>query len=102
MPDEARRSATVATSPYDQDHLAWIEEQAAHLRAGRLHALDVENLAEELDDMAACQRRELESRLEVIMAHLLKIRTQPERHTRGWDATIGEQRRQIARLFEYS
>ncbi len=38
-------------SLYDTDYVAWLEEQVAHLRAGRLAALDVENVAEELESL---------------------------------------------------
>lgn len=102
MPDEARQPSTVPTSLYEQDHLAWIEQQAAHLRAGRIEAIDVGNLAEELDDMAASQRRELESRLQVLLMHLLKMRFQPKRRTRSWTTTIVTQRLEIERLLRYS
>ena len=37
-------------SLYDTDYVAWLGEQVAHLRAGRLRALDVENVAEELEE----------------------------------------------------
>ena len=38
-------------SLYDRDYVAWLDEQARHLRAGRLAALDVENVAEELESL---------------------------------------------------
>ena len=46
-------------SLYETDYVAWLEEQAAHLRAGRLAALDVENVAEELEGLARSDRHEL-------------------------------------------
>ena len=102
MPDQARQRSQQTASLYEEDHLAWIEAQAAHLRAGRTEALDVANLAEELDDMAASQRRELESRLQVLLMDLLKTRFQPKRRTRSWATTIVTQRLEIERLLRYS
>jgi hypothetical protein len=54
-------------SLYDTDYVAWLEEQVAHLRAGRLSVLDVENVAEELEGLMRSQRQQLENRLEVLI-----------------------------------
>jgi Domain of unknown function DUF29 len=87
---------------YDQDLLAWAEQQAAQLRAGQLDRLDVGHLIDELDDMAGSLRRELKSRLRVLLAHLLKWQFQPRRRSRSWAATIAGQRAQIEDLLEES
>ena len=89
-------------SLYDEDFLAWTEQQAALLRAGRLDQLDLDNLAEELDTMGRSEWGELESRLEVLLVHMLKRDHQSEKHTRSWDATINEQRTRLRRLFRRS
>jgi hypothetical protein len=85
---------------YDQDVLAWVEEQAMHLRAGQFDRLDVEHLIEELEAMAGKLRRELKSRLRILLAHLLKWQYQPRRRSRSWLATITGQRDEIADLLE--
>lgn len=92
----------VGTSLYDQDFLAWTEQQAALLRAGRLEQLDLENLAEELDTMGRSEWGELESRLEVLLMHMLKWDHQPARRSRSWKATMREQRNAIRRLLRRS
>lgn len=46
--------------------------------------------------------RELENRLEVLLAHMLKRDYQPEKRSRSWDDMIDEQRRRIVRLFRRS
>lgn len=89
-------------SLYDQDLLAWAEQQAAHLRAGNLDQLDAGHLIEELEALAANQRRELKSRLEVLLLHLLKHEFQSNRRSRSWLSTILEQRARIADLLEES
>ena len=93
---------SVDASLYERDELAWLGAQARALREGRLHDLDTHNLAEFLDDMAASQRRELVSRLEVLLTHRIKIEAQPERHTVSWSATIDEQLNRIEDLLETS
>jgi hypothetical protein len=85
---------------YDEDLLAWAEQQAAHLRAGQLERLDVSHLIDELEAMAGRLRRELRSRLRILLAHLLKWQYQPRRRSRSWAATIAEQRDQIEALLE--
>jgi hypothetical protein len=87
---------------YEEDFVAWLEEQAAHLRAGRLHDLDVENIAEELEGLARSDRRELRNRLEVLLAHMLKRDQRPEKRSRSWEATIDEQRSRIEDLLDDS
>jgi len=85
-----------------EDLLAWAAQQAAHLRAGHLDRLDVEHLIEELEALAANQRRELKSRLEALLLHLLKHEFQSNRRSRSWLSMIIEQRARIADLLEES
>ncbi len=86
------------TTLYKRDYLAWLDRQVALLRAGRSGELDVANLIEELEDMGRSQRRELWSRLRVLLAHLLKRDHQPERRSRSWELTILDQRSELAKL----
>jgi len=82
---------------YDKDFYAWTFEQARLLRSGELAEIDAENLAEEIESMGRRDRHELESRMTVLLAHLLKWQAQPENRSTSWSGTIREQRRQIAR-----
>lgn len=63
---------------YDQDIAAWATEQAALLRAGRFDALDIEHLADEIEDVGKSEQRELANRLTVLIAHLLNGATSRE------------------------
>ena len=83
---------------HDHDFYSWAMHNAQLVREGRLAEIDCEYVAEELEDMGAAKERELESRLGVLMAHLLKWIFQPERRGNSWIATIEEQR-QRARTF---
>jgi Domain of unknown function DUF29 len=81
---------------YEQDVVAWANEQAALLRAGKLSAIDVEHIAEEIEDVGKSQQRELASRMTVLLAHLLKWKYQPERRSKSWMRTISVQRKDVA------
>jgi hypothetical protein len=82
---------------YDADFYGWANEQAALLRAGRLAEADIANIAEEIESMGRLEKRELTSRLAVLLTHLLKWRHQPERRSSSWSASIKVQRRGLAR-----
>ncbi len=87
---------------YDEDFAAWSDEQARLLRAGDFDALDIANVAEEIESLGRSNRHELKSRLTVLLAHLLKWRHQPERRTPSWQLTMLEQRQQIRDLLDES
>ena len=87
-------------STYETDFYGWIQEQAALLRAGRFAALDVEHLIEEVEGMGKSEKRELLSRLAVLLAHLLKWHFQPGLRSRSWSATIKEQRKMMDLLLK--
>ncbi|MBF0804911.1 MULTISPECIES: DUF29 domain-containing protein [unclassified Neisseria] len=90
------------TTSYDTDFAAWAAEQAGLLRAGLVDKIDFRNLAEEIEDMGKSEQRALESRLQVLICHLLKWKFQPERRGNSWKATIYEQRRGIRKLLKES
>jgi hypothetical protein len=88
------------STAYDTDVVAWSEEQAALLRAGKLSSLDIEHIADELEDVGKSEKRELASRLTVLLAHLLKWSAQPERRGASWRGTIKEQRAEVADVLD--
>jgi hypothetical protein len=87
---------------YEEDFVAWLEDQAGRARRGETAGLDLENIAEELEGMARSDRREIRNRLTVLLAHLLKCSVRPGRPSAGWLGTIAEQRDGIAQLIEDS
>jgi hypothetical protein len=84
-------------TPYEADYAQWCVEQGALLRAGRLDVLDRENLAEEIESLGRSQEDEIESRLNVLLLHLLKWKYQPEGRTGSWEGSIVEQRSRLLR-----
>jgi hypothetical protein len=90
-------------SLYESDLNLWLENEIAHLRAGDLHNLDIENLIEELEGLAGRDRRELKNRLRLLLEHLLKrLYVDMPQEFNGWERTIREQRSQIKIIFEQS
>lgn len=83
---------------YEQDFYAWITRNVELLRVGRLTEIDCEHIAEELESMGKRDLRQLRSRLQVLLMHLLKWRYQPDRQSKSWLATIDHQRDEIEAL----
>jgi hypothetical protein len=77
---------------YHQDFYGWTQEQAKLLRERRIDEIDLDNLLEEVESMGKSEKRELESRLEVLLMHLLKWHYQPNFQGKSWELTIREQR----------
>lgn len=87
---------------YEEDLFAWTQEQAALLRAQQIEGLDWDNLAEEIESMGGRDRRELESRLTVVLLHLLKWQAQPTLRGSSWRKTLRTQRREIRKILKQS
>ena len=85
---------------YERDETAWLEIMSALALTGRYAEMDYPNLSEFLADMAKRDRREVFSRLVVLLSHLLKWEYQPERRSGSWRGTIREQRRELRQLLE--
>ncbi len=90
----------MTTISHDNDFYAWTQQQVALLRLHYWHQLDVVGLIEEIESMGARERRELISRLAILIAHLLKWQYQPSFRGRSWLLTIKEQRRQLQRVLK--
>ncbi|MEE3719369.1 DUF29 domain-containing protein [Tumidithrix elongata RA019] len=84
-----------AANLYEQDFYAWTQDQAELLRLGKWQALDIENLAEEIESLGKQQKQELRNRLGILIGHFLKWEFQSELRSKSWKATIREQRKQV-------
>ena len=85
---------------YERDEHEWIAAQISALASDHLNRLDRENLIEFLSEMTIRDRRELRSRLTVLLLHLLKIRLQAERLSISWVSTILVQQNEIRSLLD--
>src|SRR4051794_16984247 len=95
-----QRSAAAPATLYEADETAWLEATADLIRQGRLEEVERDILAEYLTDMARRDRREVYTRLVVLLSHLLKWEHQPEGRSRSWRGTIVEQQRELRLLLE--
>jgi hypothetical protein len=101
---------------YEQDFDAWAMAQAAALRTIRdailngdqqpaelLRAIDWDNLAEEIEGLARRDRRELASRLALIIEHLAKLEFSSATEPRaGWISTVRRERDELEAILQDS
>jgi hypothetical protein len=111
MPDDR-----ASVSLYEQDLDAWALSQAAALRAAGqaaasgggqtaelLRSLDWDNLAEEIEGLARKDRREVGSRLALIIEHLAKLEfSQSVGPRAGWSETVLRNRAEIELILQDS
>jgi hypothetical protein len=71
--------STPGKSLYDAGFVEWTARTTDLLRLGRLTGLDLENVAEEIEDLGKSERSAVRSQLRRMVVHLMKARIQPER-----------------------
>jgi hypothetical protein len=86
---------TTTKTSYDTDFVAWADETAALVRAGRLNEVDLEHIAEEIEGLSGAQRKAVLSQLHRMMKHLIKQKIQPERDGRSWRVSLRSARNEI-------
>jgi DNA-binding transcriptional regulator YdaS (Cro superfamily) len=103
-PDLFRSTVAPAldNTEYDYDYFAWLMHQAELLSEKRLDALDLVHLIDEIRDLARAEKRQIESRLGVLLIHLLKWAHQPEKRSGSWASAMIEQRARILKRLQES
>ncbi len=86
------------TELYEADETAWLDAMAELIAEGRLNDLDYPNLQEHLEAMARRDRKKVESRLALLIAHILKWTYQQEKRSPSWRGTIIVQRHKLSKL----
>ncbi|MGB3201889.1 MAG: DUF29 domain-containing protein [Nodosilinea sp.] len=102
---QPRAPSEQKSSLYDQDFYRWIQHTVQALKHHDLDQVDWENLIEEIDSMGRSEKKELKSRLLVILEHLLKLmfwESEKAQNSRGWRNTVIEQRGQLELLLDDS
>ncbi len=89
------RATTSLCELYEADETAWLEAMADLIRQHRWDELDYTHLGEYLTDTARRDRREMESRLTTLRAHVLKGMHPPEHRSRSWHGSIIEQQQEL-------
>ena len=59
---------------YDRDFNLWVEQIANAIKDRDLNNMDWDNLIDEVEDMGKSEKRSLESYLERLIEHILKLR----------------------------
>jgi hypothetical protein len=85
---------------YETDETAWLEAMAELAAQRRATEMDYDHLAEYLTDMARRDRREVRSRLVVLITHLLKWEYQQKERSRSWRLTIANQRLELKQMLD--
>jgi hypothetical protein len=89
-------------SLYDRDFFEWTTQVARLLREGRFTEVDVEHLAEEIEDVGKRDKRGVEGHLRIVLLHLLKWQGQSQKRSRSWRASIRTHRIALSKLFKDS
>jgi hypothetical protein len=81
---------------HDNDSYAWTRQQAAHLRARRFSAFDLDHLIEATLELGDVQREAMLSNARVVLEHAPEARAQPrDGPENGWRATVREHRARL-------
>jgi hypothetical protein len=97
-----KRWLQITAQLYGTDFVAWTEQTAQKIRSRQFEQVDWEAIAEEIESLGRSERRELKSRLEVLLQHLLKWQYQSNRRSGSWRNTIDEQRNRLTDLLQDS
>ena len=90
---------------HERDFNLWIEEVKTAIQNKDAEAMDWDNLLAEIDDMGKSEKRSLESYLELLVAHILKLKyweTERERNYKHWQVEVVNFRKRIQRLLKRS
>ena len=81
---------------YEKDILLWVEDTVSKLRNQDFENLDLKHLIEEIESLGISQKKELISRLMVLLEHLLKrLYVDSPYDYNGWERTIRNQRAEL-------
>ena len=88
---------------HDRDFNLWVEETKKKIQNRDYEGMDWDNLLDEIDDMGKSEKRSLESYLERLIEHILKLQYwqgERDRNYKHWQVEIINFRSRIARLLK--
>jgi hypothetical protein len=80
--------ATITKALYDTDFVEWTAQNAELLRQGRFDEVDLEHVAEEIEDLGKRDLLAVRSQLRRMLMHSIKQKIQPERDGASWRGSI--------------
>ncbi|KJR43101.1 protein of unknown function DUF29 [Candidatus Magnetoovum chiemensis] len=89
-------------SLYETDFYLWSLKTAELLRQGKFDEIDIENTAEEIESLGKRDKREVLSRLSVLIAYLLKWQYEPQKRYRSRRGEIFTERFNIELVIDDS
>jgi Domain of unknown function DUF29 len=92
----------ISTQLYETDFIAWTEQTVQLIRDEQFGQVDWDAVIEEIESLGRSDHRELKSRLEVLLQHLLKWEYQSSLQSGSWRNRIDEQRNRITDLLQES
>jgi hypothetical protein len=94
--------STATKTLYETDFVEWADHTAELLRQGKFAEVDLEHLIEEVEGLAARDRREARAHVWRMLTLLIKLRIQPERAGSSWRSSIIDAQREIELYLEDS
>lgn len=88
---------------HDRDFNLWTEQMKIALENRDVNAMDWNNLIEEIEDMGASQKRALDSYLQRLIEHILKLKyweSEVDKCRNGWMKEVTNFRNQINRILK--
>lgn len=88
---------------HDRDFNLWLEQTAIAIRNRDLSNMDWDHLLDEIEDMGASQKRALDSYLQRLIEHILKLQywvTEVDRNKKGWTREVINFRNRINRILK--
>lgn len=85
---------------HERDFFKWTKKQAQYLKNQDFSNLDIAHLIEEIESLGRSERRTLESYLEILLMHMLKVTYQPKKHTKSWDLSIKNSRQKLKKVLK--
>ena len=88
---------------YDRDFNLWIEETISKIKNKDVNNMDWDNLLEEIEDMGASIKRSLDSYMQRLIEHILKLKywhSERKRNERGWRSEVVNFRNRINRILK--
>ena len=88
---------------HEQDFNLWVEQTAQKLKERDFENMDWDNLIEEIEDIGRSEKRSLESYLQRLIEHILKLNhwdAERERCDRSWKKEVTNFRTRIQRILK--
>lgn len=88
---------------HESDFNLWVEEIKTKIQRRDIEDMDWDNLLDEIDDMGASQKRALDSYMQRLIEHILKLKyweSERDRCRQGWMAEVANFRGRINRILK--